>query len=210
MIRTVIADDHHLIRDGFKKLISGEPDITLSGEAANAQELENVLNSASFDILVLDLSLPDRDGMEILKDIRHNNPSIKVLVLSMHPENRYAMRALKNGAAGYLTKGSASEELIDAIRRIYRYGKYITPAIADELAAGLDDSGPGKPHEKLSDREYQVLLLLGQGKKLGEIADSLKVSINTVNSYRRRLLDKLQVNSSSDCIRYVLEHKLLD
>jgi two-component system, NarL family, invasion response regulator UvrY len=210
MIRTIIADDHDLIRDGFKKLISGETDITICGEAADARELSEVIASTPVDVLVLDISLPDKDGMEILKDLRQTAPKVKILVLSMHPESRYAKRAIKNGAAGYLTKGSASEELITAIRRIYHHGKYITPSLAEELASDLGRREPEQPMETLSDREYQVLLHIGSGKKLNEIADILHVSINSVNSYRRRLFDKLRLHSAADCVRYVLENHLLD
>ncbi len=208
MIRTVIADDHDLIRDGYKKLLSLENDITLIAEAKNAGDLAEIISTTSFDILILDLNLPDKDGMEVLKDLQYINSTIKTLVLSMHPENRYAKRAIKNGAAGYLTKDSASEELISAIRHIYRKGKYITPSLAEELATDLADAGKGLPHEKLSDREYQVLMRIAGGEKTGEIADKLNLSINTVNSYRRRLLEKLRLNSTADCIKYVYEHKL--
>ena len=210
MIRTVIADDHDLIRDGFKKLISGEADITVSGEAADARELSEVVASTPVDVLVLDISLPDKDGMEILKDLKQTAPEVKILVLSMHPESRYAKRAIKNGAAGYLTKGSASEELITAIRRIYYHGTYITPSLAEELASGLRSRESEQPLETLSDREYQVLLHIGRGKKLSEIAELLHVSINSVNSYRRRLFDKLKLHSIADCVRYVLENHLVD
>lgn len=210
MIRTVIADDHDLIRDGYKKLLSTEGDITLTGEARSAKELEELLDTCVFDVLILDLSLPDRDGMEVLKDLHQKNSTIKTLVLSMHPENRYAKRAIRNGAAGYLTKDSASEELIKAIRRIYTHGKYISPALAEELASDFAQARTVRPHEKLSDREYQVLLLIGAGKKISEAAETLHLSINTVNSYRRRMLEKTGLQSTNDCIRYVLENNLTD
>lgn len=211
MIRTVIADDHELIRDGFKKLILSEDDIELAGEAETAAELMEILSEQTVDVAILDLHLPDRDGMDVLKDLRFSKAAdVKVLILSMYPEERFAARALKNGAAGYLAKDSASEELIKAIRSIYSRGKYITPRLAEILADTIQNGTTARPHEKLSDREYQVLLSIGRGRTVSETAAELCLSVNTVNSYRRRLLEKLDLHSTTDCIRYVFEHHLND
>lgn len=209
MIRTVIVDDHELIRDGFKKLLSAESDITLAGEAGSGKELFDLLDSVPIDVVVLDINLPGKDGLEVVKDISVQYKEVKTLILSMYPEDRYAKRALKNGAAGYLTKESASEELITAIRKIYENGRYISEQLAIELSYSFDKKRQPEGHEMLSDREYQVLVLLGQGKKVSEIAENICISIHTVNSYRRRLMEKLGLHSTADCIRYAIQNNLV-
>ena len=210
MIRIVIADDHQLIRDGLRRLIEEECDISLLGEASNAGQVMELLRTEAVDVLVLDISLPDRDGIEVLKDIRSQEISVQVLMLSMHPEARYAKRALKNGAAGYITKDSASETIVSAIRSVYERGSYITDEVAEELYRGVSDEEAEQPHELLSDREYQILLRIGNGTAVRSISEELGLSVNTVNSYRRRILEKLQLGSSAELVRYAVEHELLE
>lgn len=211
MIRVVIADDHALIRNGFAKLVNSEDDIRLVGEAASAAELFELLPKAgTVDVLLLDIGLPDRNGLEVLKDLRQRAPDLRTLVLSMHPEERYARRALSDGAAGYVTKDSASEELVKAIRRVYTQGYYVSDTLAGQFlpSAGPDEEAP--PHTLLSDREYELLLLIGGGMSVREVAESRSLSINTVNSYRRRLLEKMRMKGNADLIHYVLRHQLIE
>lgn len=210
MIRVIIADDHDLIRSGFTGLANAEPDIQLAGEARTATELLSLVARCPSDVVVLDIGLPDRSGLEIIREIHHQDPNTRVLVLSMHPEGRYAQRAIADGAAGYLSKDSAAEELITAIRRIYKRGCYISESLAEELAFELSFPVEELPHTALSDREYQLLLLIGEGRSMKDAAERLHLSINTVNSYRRRLVQKMNLKTNTELIRYVLRHGLAD
>lgn len=210
MIRVVIADDHPLIREGFLRLVARETDMALTGDAGTAAELMDVLGRAGCDVLVLDIGLPDRSGLDLLKDLRLRYPKISVLVLSMHPTERYAVRALRSGAAGYLTKSSASDELSKAIRKVSTGVRYISEALAQELAASLDTGQSGAPHETLSDREYQVFLLLAEGRSTTEIARFLCLSGNTIQTYRRRVLEKLRLRTNPQLSLYALRHGLMD
>jgi DNA-binding NarL/FixJ family response regulator len=210
MIRTIIADDHELIREGFKKLLDRQDDITLVAEARTGGEIFDCLRECACDVLVLDISLPDKSGLDVLKELRNLYPHLRCLVLSMHPEERYATRALKNGAAGYITKASADQELIKAIRKIAQGGRYISEALAEELASAFSAERESETHEKLSDREYQIFLLIGKGKTIQEIADNLALSINTVNTYRRRIFEKTALRSNAEIIQYVIQHNLIE
>jgi DNA-binding NarL/FixJ family response regulator len=210
LIRVVIADDHPLIREGFGKLVARETDMELADQAGTATELMDVLEHAACDVLVLDIGLPDRSGLEIIKDLRLRYPRMPVLVLSMHPTERYAVRALRSGAAGYLTKSSASDELIKAIRKVSTGTRYISEALAEELAAELDSGESGKPHEALSDREYQVFLLLAEGRSTADIARFLSLSCNTIQTYRRRVLQKLRLRTNPQLSLYALRQGLMD
>ncbi len=210
MIRVVIADDHPLIRGGFGRLVARETDMKLTGEAGTAAELMDILARAACDVLVLDIGLPDRSGLDVLKDLCVRYPRMTVLVLSMHPTERYAVRALRSGAAGYLTKSSASDELIKAIRKVGTGARYISEALAEELAASLDAGESGTPHEALSDREYQVFLLLAEGRSTAEIAQFLALSGNTIQTYRRRVLAKLRLRTNLQLSLYALRHGLMD
>ncbi|MCF7946546.1 MAG: response regulator transcription factor [Spirochaetia bacterium] len=209
MIRVMIADDHEIIRDGMSKLIEKQEDITLVGEASSAEETMKQLRGNRVDVLVLDIGLPDKDGIEVLKDIKAERIKTRVLMLSMHPENRYAQRALKNGAAGYLTKDQATKTIALAIRSIYKEGRYITEEVAKHLYDGLGDSNETPSHELLSDREYQIFLLIGQGKTVSTIAEQLVLSISTVNTYRNRILEKMGFSTNAEIIRYVTTYNLL-
>lgn len=215
MITVAIADDHDLIRDGFKKLVSREADIIVIGEARSAEELFELLRTGPApDVLVLDIGLPDQNGLEVLKTLKNGKrqeySAMGVLILSMHPEERYARRALSAGASGYMTKDTASEELITALRRIHSRGRYISQSLAEELAADMGGEGDTPVHTKLSDREYELLLLLGEGKSVREIGDVLGLSVNTVNSYRSRLMQKTGLHSNAEIIHYALKHNLVE
>jgi DNA-binding NarL/FixJ family response regulator len=210
VIRVCIADDHILIRDGFAKLLDGEAEVVLEGAAGSAEELFDLLRRVACDVIILDIGLPDRSGLEVLKDVRAEYPQKRVLMLSMHPEERYAVRAIRSGAAGYISKSAASEELVKAIRKIHSGGRYISEALAEQLAISFSDETPAAPHEQLSDREFEILLLIGSGKSGAEIADELALSINTINTYRRRLMEKMSLRSSADIVQYVLRHRLIE
>jgi DNA-binding NarL/FixJ family response regulator len=209
MIRIIVTDDHHLIRSGFAKLIDQESDMELIGEASGGGELMDLLETCSCDVLVLDISLPDKSGLEVLKDVLFRYPSIKILILSMHPEELYAVRAMKDGACGYITKSSAPEELVRAIRKIFRGGMYLSNKLAQQLALTLtSDTVP--LHEQLSDREYQVLIAIGAGMAVHEIAEQCCLSVNTINTYRRRVLKKLHLHSTAELIQYGIQHNLIE
>ena len=209
MIKVVIADDHELIRDGMSKLIEKQEDLRLVGQAYSAEEVMQQLRDNKVDVLVLDIGLPDKDGIEVLKDIKAEKIKTRVLMLSMHPENRFARRALKNGASWYLTKDNATKTIALAIRSVYHEGRYITEEVAEQLYESFDDSGDSPSHELLSDREYQIFLLVGQGKPVSSIADQLTLSISTVNTYRNRIFSKMNFSSNAEIIQYVTSHNLL-
>ena len=210
MINVLIADDHALIREGLKKTLSGEPDMKLVGEAVNVADLFTQLELLTVNIVLLDITMPGVSGLDALKELRQKYPDLPVLILSFHPEQRFAVRALKGGAAGYLTKESAAEEVVQAVRKIASGGKYVSASLAELLATELD-SGSAKPlHETLSDREFQVLRLIAAGKKSSDIAEELSVSVNTVNTYRMRILEKMRMGSNVELSRYAVEHGLID
>ncbi len=210
MINILIADDHALIREGLKKILNGEPDMTVVGEANNVVELLTALKRLAVNIILLDITMPGESGLDALKELRQKYPHVPVLILSFHPEHRFAVRALKAGAAGYLTKASAAEEVVQAIRKVVGGGKYVSASLAEQLATELD-SGSGKlPHETLSDREFQVMRLIAAGKKSSEIAEELSVSVNTVNTYRMRIFEKMKMQSNVELSRYAVEHGLIE
>ncbi len=210
MIKILIADDHALIREGFKRLIAAEIGFRVIGEAENGLEALEFLRNHDCDLVVLDISMPGKNGLELLKEIRALRPNVKTLVLSMHPEDRFAIRALKAGAAGYLTKVSAPKELITAIHKIVDGGKYISESLAEKLAFNLDANAKKAEHERLSDREYEVFRLIAEGKAISEIAKTLNLSLSTVNTYRSRILQKMNMQSNAEIIHYALRNNLLD
>mgnify|MGYP006279400093 CR=1 FL=1 len=208
MIRVAIVDDHELIRSGFARLIEREPDLALSGEASDAGDALGLLERESCDVLILDISLPDRSGLELLKELRHRFPHLQVLVLSMHSEEEYALRTLQAGALGYITKGNASRELVRAIRKVAEGSRYVGERTAERLALSLGPGGATEPHERLSDREYQILGLIGSGRSVREVAEELTLSVHTVNTYRRRILEKLGLQTTAQVVRYALENDI--
>ena len=208
MIRIVIVDDHQLLREGLKKLIETRKEMVVIGSYTCAAALFNEFDPQTTDILILDLSLPGLDGMEVLKRIKTECAHIKVLILSMYPEENFAVRALKNGASGYINKGTDSREIIAAIKTIYHGGIHISEKIVNRLAKSLQGSETVMPHELLSDREFQVLQLIGKGVSTAEIGEQLYISENTVRTYRSRILKKMNMSSTADLIKYVVINKL--
>jgi DNA-binding NarL/FixJ family response regulator len=210
MIKILIADDHPIVRKGIKQLIDENPDLSVVDEAKDGREVLEKIQKQPIDVLLLDISLPIISGFEIINEISKKQPQFKILVLSMHPEEQYAVRVLKAGAAGYLTKESAPDELIKALRKVAQGGKYITASLAEKLAFDIEKDGDQPSHELLSDREYQVMLLLGKGKTVGEIGKELFLSVKTISTYRSRILEKMGMKSNAEIIRYVIENKLVD
>lgn len=191
-------------------MIADESDMELVGETQNAAELRDLLGKRSCDVLVLDISMPGRDGLEVLKQLKSKRPRLAVLMLTMHTEEQYVIRAFRAGAAGYLTKGGAPAELINAIRHVAAGGKYVTPSLAEILVANLDTNEGALPHENLSDREFEVLRKIASGRTISQIADELFLSANTVSTYRARLLEKLNLRTTADLIRYAVTNRLAD
>jgi two-component system invasion response regulator UvrY len=209
MIKTIIADDHTIVREGLKQILNETNDVSVSGEAKNGGELLEELRRQKFDVVVLDISMPGINGLDALKQIKIINPDLPVLVLSMHPEEQYAIRVLKAGAAGYLTKESASEELLNAIRKIASGRKYVSPSLAEKLAVELDVDRERPLHETLSDREYQVLCMIASGKTVKEVAGELSLSVKTVSTYRSRILDKMHMANNAQLTYYAIENDLV-
>lgn len=209
MIKTLIVDDHFLIREGLKKILKTESNLLIVGELQKGGDVRNFLLKQSCDLIILDINLPDRNGIDVLKDVKSINPDVYVLMLSVFPEEQFALRAIKAGASGYISKDRASEELIVAIRKVIAGNKYISDELAEKIALDHIWENEKKPHEMLSNREFQILLLLGSGKKASEIADELSLSVNTVNTYRSRIFEKMNFNSLSELIRYVLKTNLV-
>lgn len=210
MIKIVIADDHQLIREGIKKTLKEEGDINVVGEACNGAELLDIVGKKEFDIVVMDLSMPGLSGLDLIKKLRDRSPKLPILVLSMHPEERFALRVLKAGASGYLTKESAPEGLVEAIRKIVNGGKYITPTLAERLAIEIENLQEKLPHELLSDREFQVFIMLSAGVPIKDICEKLFLSLSTVHTYRTRILGKMKMESNSDLTHYAVKHGLID
>ncbi|MFM8322482.1 MAG: response regulator [Chloroflexota bacterium] len=208
MIRVLIADDHAIVRKGFLQIVNETPDMRVVGEAANGQEILEKVREMDCDVLVLDISMPRFSGLESLREIRYLRPDLPVLILSMHSEDQYAIRSLKAGAAGYLNKETAVDELVTAIRKVVSGGKYLSVSAAEKIALEIGNASDKAPHERLSNREYSVLLMIGGGKSISEIADELSLSVKTVSTYRTRILEKMNLNTNADLIRYVIENNL--
>ncbi len=210
-IRVLIADDHAIVREGLKQIIADSTDFAVAGEADNGLQAIQQARSETFDIVLLDISLPDRNGIEVLKQLKKEMPLLPVLMLTMHREDQYAIRALKAGASGYLNKQSAPAELLHALRDAASGRKYITAALAQEMANQFstgDDSGK-PPHEALSDREYQTLVMIASGKTVGEIAAELALSVKTISMYRSRLLQKMKLRHNAELTHYAIRHRLV-
>ncbi len=210
MIRVAVADDHAVVREGLRQILSAQPDLSLAGDAANHGEVMQLLRREPCDVLVLDVAMPGKNGIDTLKQVKAEWPRLPVLILSMYPEDQYAFRAFKAGASGYLTKMAAADELVEAIRRVVRGRRYITPELAEALAAALDHDHDAPAHVALSDREFQVLRQMATGKTLGQIGEAMSLSPKTVSVYRARLLAKLHLSTTADLLRYALEHGLVD
>jgi len=209
MIKVLIADDHPIVREGLKQVIEKSLDMKVAGEALNGQEVLDHVYAEYWDVLILDFSMPGKSGLDVIKELRRERPSLPILVLSMHPEAELAPRLLKAGAAGYLTKESAPKELVNAIRKVHAGGRYVSPALAESLAEGLSHQSAGAAHRSLSDREYQVLLRIAAGASVQEVATEFSLSVKTVRTYRERVMEKLSLKNDVELSRYALENGLI-
>ncbi|WP_296949278.1 response regulator transcription factor [uncultured Massilia sp.] len=209
-IRVFIADDHAIVREGLKQILAEQRDIAIVGEAETGLDAVKLFRKSRCNLLLLDISLPDRNGIEVLKQIKKDKPELAVLMLSMHREDQYAIRALKAGAAGYLTKQSAPRELVGAIRQVAAGQRYVSAQLAQVLAAQVGEDHDGPVHETLSDREYQTLTMIASGKTVSEIARDLSLSVKTVSEYRARLLAKMKLKTSAELTHYAIRNQLID
>ena len=209
MIRLLIADDHPIVREGLRRIVAEQPGLTVVGEATNGDEVLTEVRRHVVDVVLLDVSMPGLGFLEVLRQLKEEHPRLRVLVLSTHPEEQYAVRALKAGAAGYLTKDHSPEQLVEAIGRVVRGGRFVSASLAEKLVRDLHLDGERLPHELLSDREYQVLCLLGSGRSVKEVASMLALSPKTASTYRARLLEKMQLSTNADLVRYAAQHGLM-
>jgi two-component system invasion response regulator UvrY len=210
MTRVLIADDHSIVREGIKSLLASVPDIVIAAEARNGDEVFEKIQKETVDMVILDITMPGQSGLEVLKQLKADNPNLPVLILSMHPEEQYGMRVLKAGADGYLTKEAVPEELLLAIRKLTEGKKYISSTLAERLARNLSRNGTPLAHQSLSDREYEVLRGIGKGKTVSEIASELYLSVSTVSTYRSRILEKLNLRTNADLTYYAVKQGLVD
>lgn len=209
MIKVLIADDHTIVREGLKQILADTQDISVTGEASSGKEVLKKVARGKYDLILLDISLPGMSGLDVLKQIRLLKPNLPVLILSMYPEEQYAVRSLRAGASGYLTKESAPEELIRAIHRVATGRKYITESLAEKIVVDWNKDKAKALHETLSDREYQVFCLIASGKTVKEIANLLSLSIKTVSTHRSRILKKMQMKNSAQLTHYAIKHNLV-
>ena len=210
IIKVFIADDHAIVREGLKQILAETRDIVVAGEAENGLDAIKLFRKSDCQVMLLDISMPDRSGIEVLKQIKKEKPELAVLMLSMHREDQYAIRSLEAGAAGYLTKQSAPRELVTAIRQVAGGLKYISAALAQELANHVGEDHEAPPHDALSDREYQTLTMIASGKTVGMIAKELSLSVKTVSEYRARLLVKMKLKNSAELTHYAIKNQLIE
>jgi two-component system, NarL family, invasion response regulator UvrY len=210
MIRVLIGDDHPVVRRGLRQILADEKDLTVAGEAADADEVMRQVSGGDWGVVVLDLSMPGNRNLDLLRRLKTEQPEVPVLVLSIHPEEQYALRCLKAGAGGYLNKQSAPEHLVEAVRTVASGRRYLSPTLTERLVSDAPSVGERLPHERLSERERQVFLGIASGKTVGELAEELGISVKTVSTYRTRLLDKLGLRTNSEMTRYAFEHGLVE
>jgi two-component system invasion response regulator UvrY len=210
MIRILVVDDHAIVREGLKQILADVNDMAVRDEAASGQEALAKIRDDEFDVVLLDISMPGRNGLEILKEIKAERPKLPVLILSMHAEEQYAVRALRAGASGYVTKASAPDELIGAIRKVSCGRKYVSSSLAEKLALELDIDTKKPLHATLSDREYQVMLMIASGKSVKEIADELCLSVKTISTYRTRVMEKMNMKKNAELTLYAIQNHLVD
>lgn len=209
MIRVLIADDHAVVREGLKEIVTQNPDMAVAGEASNGHEVLEFVRKQDCDLVLLDLAMPGKDGVDTLKELRLVRPHLPVLILSVYPEDQYAVRLLRAGATGYLTKESAPEELVAAIRKVSRGGRFVSEALGEQLAFLLGSPTDRPPHEALSDREFRVMLMLASGKTATEVAEALCLSVKTISTYRSRALRKMNMRNNAEFSFYAVKHGLL-
>ena len=208
--RVFIVDDHELMREGLKTVLESSKKIMVSGEAGSFKQFSSSFRKGAADVIILDISLPDRNGLEVLKYVRDNFPATSVLILSMHPEERFALRALKGGALGYLNKQTAGKELVKAIEKVRRGEIYLSSEVAGALVRELEGDKKKKPHETLNNREFEVFQMIASGMTAREIGRKINLSIHTVTTYRSRILKKMNAKTTADLVRYAMEHRLID
>jgi two-component system, NarL family, invasion response regulator UvrY len=210
MMKILIADDHAIVRKGLVQILADSPEAIVVDEASDGKEALAKVDGGDFDLVLLDISMPGRGGLDVLKELKNRNPRLPVLILSMHPEEHYAVRALRSGASGYLTKGSASDELVNAIRKVLSGGKYVSNSLAEKLAEVLDNNTENPIHETLSNREYQVLCMIGSGNTATEIAAEMSLSVKTISTFRARLLHKMRMKNNAELTHYAISNKLVE
>lgn len=209
-IRVFIADDHAIVREGLKQILADSPDIIVAGESENGLDAIKLFRKSKCHVMLLDISMPDKSGIDVLKQVKKENPDMAVLMLSMHREDQYAIRSLKAGAAGYLTKQSAPKELVTAIRQVAAGQKYVSASLAQELAAQVGEDHATALHDTLSDREYQTLTMIASGKTVSAIAEELSLSVKTISEYRARLLVKMKLKNSAELTHYAIKNQLIE
>jgi two-component system invasion response regulator UvrY len=209
-MKILIADDHPVVREGIKQIIGKASDMIVGGEALTGQEVLDRVSREEWDIVILDINMPGKDGFEVLREIRHDHPKLPILILSVYPEEQIGVRILRAGASGFLNKESAPKELLNAIRKIHSGGKYVSPSLAEKLAVEIEFRAGGEPHKTLSDREFQVLCYIATGKTISEIGDQLSISEKTVRTYRDRLLKKMNLKNDVELTHYALKHQLIE
>src|SRR2546426_5059348 len=210
IMRILLADDHAVVRHGLQQILAEDFKKAVFGEARNAQEALDLVWKDNWDVVVLDITMPGRSGLEVLREIKKSRPKLPVLVLSMHPENQFAVRVLKRGASGYMTKESAPDELVGAIKKVLEGGRYVSPSLAEKLATYLSSDQQKPPQELLSDREFQVLRLIASGKIVSEIARELSLSVKTISTYRTRILEKMGLRNNAELMHYAMQHQLVE
>lgn len=208
--RILIADDHAIVREGLRRILAADPTFVVAGEASDANEVMAAVRAGGFEVLLLDLSMPGRSGIDLIKRVKEERPELNVLVLSMHAEQQYAVRAIRAGACGYLTKDTATTALTAALHKVATGGMFITPAVAEALALGLQSAGAELPHKRLSDREFEIFLMLAAGESVTGIAERLSLSVKTASTHKTHILEKMKLGSIAELVRYALEHNLLD
>lgn len=209
-LSVLIADDHPIVRRGLRQILSDAPEIAVVGEASTPQETLDLARAQAWDVIVLDIGLPGRGGLDVLRTLKDEQPKRPVLILSMHAEDQYAVRSLKAGASGYLTKETAPEKLLEAIHKVTSGGRYVSPALAERLATAIGEDASRPSHETLSDREFEVLRLIASGKAVGDIARELALSVKTISTYRARILEKTGLKNNAELMKYALHHGLVD
>jgi len=210
MLRILIADDHPVFRRGLKQIIQETADMVVAAEAVDGREALLKARTGDYDVVLLDITMQIKNGVDVLSQLKHERPTLPVLMLSMHPEEQYAVRALRAGASGYLTKESAPEELVAAIRKVSTGGKYVSASLAERLASIVQEDGGPLPHETLSGREYQIMCLIAAGRTVSEAARELALSVKTVSTYRARILEKLRLKNTAELIRYATKNELVE